>query len=183
LEDIEKILDEIQETLRTLTVELNPPVLYRQGLIAALEWLAVNNFEKYGLKVKLDLQPDAEPEHKELRYILFDAVRELLLNIVKHADTRQAEIKLALDRKNHIRLVVSDKGRGFLYEQLSHKRTGGMTLGLFNIRQHLNFIGGRMKIQSKTGKGTRIELIVPPVVHPAQNSETTPKRRRDDHKI
>ena len=62
-------------------------MLYEAGLAAALEWLGRHMQETCGLVVEVEADPQAEPESEDLRILLFEAARELLFNVVKHAHT------------------------------------------------------------------------------------------------
>ena len=88
LEIIGKIDDLLEQCLaesRSLTVELSPPILSEGGLKAAIPWLAHRMEEMHGLVVKARVDPEAEPRDESIRVLLFQAARELLLNVVKHA--------------------------------------------------------------------------------------------------
>ena len=85
LKDIHDTLREAAEATRSLTVELSPPVLHDAGLAAALAWLARRMQEKNQFTVELVADSDAEPANEDVRLFLFEAVRELLFNAVKHS--------------------------------------------------------------------------------------------------
>ncbi len=149
----------IDET-RSLTVELYPPVLYELGFAAAMEWLGEQLFREYRLRVTVRVQGSYRSLENELRGMLFQAVRELLLNVVKHARATTAQITIHRD-ENVFRITVEDDGQGFDVALLDapHDESGGF--GLFNIRERLNSIGGSLEIESEVGRGTRAFIIVP----------------------
>jgi PAS domain S-box-containing protein len=150
-------LQESVEVTRTLAVELFPPVLQELGLPAGLKWLATQMREQHGLQVHVhahDPLPNCCTE--ELRDFLFQSARELLLNVVKHAETSRASLDLTA-RGRHLTLAVRDEGAGF---DLNHVRNR-QSFGLFQIRQHLTVLGGTFQVDSAPGRGTRAVLKVP----------------------
>jgi len=147
-------------------VELSPPVLYDLGLPAALHWLARWMLEKHSLIVRVEAE-DADPEADSMRVLLFEAARELLFNVVKHAGVDAASVRL-WQRDGHIHLCVTDEGTGFDVSPDSAPTTG-TGFGLFSIRERLDSLGGGLQIESAPGRGTRVHLNVPiaPTITPA----------------
>ena len=155
-----QLLDESIAESRSLAVELSPPVLYDRGLIAALEWLARDVGAKHNLPVQLALEPDAEPRDEGIRVFLFDAIRELLLNVVKHAQASSARIVLQERGGEQLRAEVSDTGRGFEPALLERPdQPGGF--GLRTIRERLQLLGGRWEVHAAPGQGSEFCLEVP----------------------
>ncbi|NLG48581.1 MAG: response regulator [Chloroflexi bacterium] len=155
---VDEVLAEAIATSRSLTAELSPPVLHDAGLIPALHWLARWVQEKLGLTVEVDAQ-DLRSQTPELtRATLFQATRELLLNVAQHAKVQHAVITVKQLYGDEIELVVADQGVGFdpdaLFESDDHS-------GLFAIQERLQLLGGRMQIESAPGQGTRITLWAP----------------------
>lgn len=156
--EISGLIDEAIQTSRSLTAELCPPILYRGGLVAALEWLVRLMEEKHGLSVEFISHP-AESLPEEIAVMIFRSVRELLFNVVKHAAVKTARMEVK-QQDGCIRLEISDEGAGFDPGRISAgNKTGGM--GLFSIRERLGFLGGRMEIESAPGQGSRFTLITP----------------------
>jgi PAS domain S-box-containing protein len=168
LRQINELLEESLTQSRSLTVELSPPVLYDRGLAGGLEWLARQFEEKHDLRVGFEFDPQAEPADEGTRVFLFQAIRELLLNIVKHAQAPSAHISLARRGEDWLWVEVSDTGPGFDPATLEN-REPGKGFGLFTIRERLELIGGRVKVETAPGRGTKVVLEVPrgQVVSPA----------------
>lgn len=157
LDQVYKFIDQAIQATRQLSHQLSPPIL-QEGLLPALEWARRWFKEKNGIDLHLHLDPEAEPQALELRYLMFTACRELLLNIVKHAGVEKAD--LYLDRKNGtIRLTVEDQGRGFDPGTIESTQSNGF--GLLNIRERITAISGEMTIDSRAEKGTRIIVTIP----------------------
>jgi signal transduction histidine kinase len=160
IDEIRTLLEETVQDTRSLTFELSPPVLYELGFESAVEWLIEQFQEQY--KILIDLINDSQfkPLVDDIRILLFKAVRELLINIVKHAKARNTKVFLKKEGDN-IRIEVEDDGVGFDTSGFRSKvsKTGGF--GLFNVRERLEYLGGHLEVESKPGHGTRITLIAP----------------------
>jgi PAS domain S-box-containing protein len=153
---------EAVEAARTLSVNLFPPVLHVGGLPAALSWLAKRTQEHYGVVVNVIADPQANPDASDVRILLFEAVRELLFNAVKHSGIDQVEVQLAVGPDDNIHIQVSDDGVGFDPSATLHDRNQPQAgLGLFSIRERLGLLGGRLDIQSAPGRGSRFTLTLP----------------------
>ncbi len=174
---VDSILEEAVQASRDLTMDLSPPVLHESGLVAGLHWLAARMQEKHRLAVQLRTDGSAEPRLEETRMLLFECVRELLFNIVKHAGVSEAEIALTRAPGGEIQLVVADRGRGADPDVLDGRGSSPATFGLFSIQERIAYIGGRMGIETAPGRGTRITLLVPEGPVPAVAPAETPDAR------
>jgi len=139
----------IQETLsllgtaldasRSLTTTLYPPVLLNAGLAPALRWLAEWMKDKHGLTVEVTGDdPDKVPP--PLCILLFQAVRELLFNITKHAGVCMASVAMDQPNTTSLRIIVTDHGRGFPKAVLDAPFPA-RGIGLFHLRERLAYVG------------------------------------------
>jgi signal transduction histidine kinase len=158
---MQNMLERSFKLTRSLSVELSPPVLHDHGLAAALEWLAAQARKHHGVNVSVEADPSANPKAIDVRVFLFQAVRELLLNAVKHAAGSPVHIMMKGIGSGKLRVIVSDRGPGFDSARLDQQgiQLGG--LGLFSIRERMASFGGKLQIDSAPGRGTRITLIAP----------------------
>ena len=155
-------LDEAIEAARSLNFELYPPVLQHSGLPAALTWLANWTTNRYKLDVAVTTDARADSTRKDVRTLLFESVRELLFNVVKHAQVDTVALDLALDADDRLCITVADQGIGFDPIALDDRSKGGdVGWGLFSIRERVTLLGGRLDIESAPGKGTRFRLVAP----------------------
>lgn len=161
LEEVEQLLNQALQVTRSTAVDLNPPVLEQQGLAAAIEWLARQMKARHGLEVVASLDPAAEPQTADTRILLFQAIRELLFNVVKHAQTDRAEVHMSISGTDDTRIEVIDRGRGLECACLDPGELASGCFGLFSLRQRLDLIGGRLEIHSRPGQGMRTVLCVP----------------------
>ena len=155
-------LEEAIAAARSLNFELFPPVLQVSGLPAALTWLAGWTNDKYKLEVRVVADRRADSGRKDVRTLLFESVRELLFNAVKHAKANRVTLELALDADDQLCITVSDDGIGFEPKGMDQRSsTGQVGWGLFSIRERLTLLGGRFGIESVPGGGTRVRLVAP----------------------
>jgi CheY-like chemotaxis protein len=175
---IQDLLDECIGVSRSLAVDLYPPILHQAGLIAGLDWLAGWMKEKYGLIVELRSAGKLEPEREDVKVLLFQSVRELLLNVVKHAQVTRAGIEVSRSEAGQLSITVSDQGRGFDASKLG-KGLPGVTagFGLDSIRERLAFLGGCLEVESSPGGGTRCRMIAP-LAKPRTGMESRDPRPR-----
>ena len=157
---IPKLLEEAIETTRSLAVDLNPPVLRSEGLIPALHWLVERMQERHGLTVTLEIPDTLRVPETELRDLLFRVTRELLFNVVKHAGVDTATVRAA-SSPNTCEVEVLDEGQGFDPTLLDNANDTAEHFGLVSARERLDLLGGRLKVTTAPGQGTRIRAQVP----------------------
>jgi PAS domain S-box-containing protein len=169
-------LEEAIAAARSLSVELNPPVLQTSGLPTAFCWLADWSRSKYGLEVTVSADPRADSNRKDVRTLLFGSVRELLFNVVKHANVARVTVDLALGPNDTLCITVTDEGLGFDPRELDERaKANQVGWGLFSIRERLTLLGGRFDVESAPGRGTRFRLIAPrDIAHLPVDAESPP---------
>jgi two-component system CheB/CheR fusion protein len=157
LEKVEALLTQANQSVRSLAFQLCPPVLYELGLVAGLEWLSEEMRNRYNLEVEFEDDGQAKQLDTAVCTILFRAVRELLINVSKHAEVQSASIAAKLC-DDHIEIAVTDGGVGFDAETTRAKSPG---FGILSIRERLFYIGGNSRVESAPGRGTRVLLTAP----------------------
>ena len=151
-------LDEVIEQTRDLTARLSPPLLYDLGLAAALESLGDEMFSPLSIDFILDAAMNCRLLEQELSIMLYHMVKELFINVLKHA--RATAIQCLITREDGFFCVaVHDDGVGFDPSQAITIRK--RSFGLFSIRERLRHWGGQMAINSSAGKGTGIIIRIP----------------------
>lgn len=154
--EISRLLRTVIGMSRNLSHELSPAIFYGNDLAEAVGWLAEHMEADQGLTVQVDAGDEATLESESLAIFLFRATSELLSNVVRHAGIHEARVRLR--RMGHsVGLGVSDRGRGF--DPQEFKDTAGF--GLLGIRERVGLLGGRMKVASAKGRGTRVRIVVP----------------------
>jgi PAS domain S-box-containing protein len=165
LEMIHQADDAINQSLaytRNLVAELSPPVLHEFGLPAALRWLGEQMY-RYQLAVTVrDLSAEDLRLPEAQAVLLFQSVRELLINAAKHAVSKHALVTLE-EHEGCLRITVEDQGVGFDLLAVSPQKGSQISskFGLFSIRERMNALGGRFVLRSVPGEGTSATLILP----------------------
>lgn len=159
IDHIDKLADEAVEATRSFTVELSPPILRDAGLLPAVEWLARWFREKHGLIVHINSESELKIPSDDVRIFLFQSIRELLLNVIKHSGTNQVWIRLHSGEKD-ICVEVIDQGKGFDPDELLMRQTAS-GFGLFHVFERLDLLGGHVKVESEPGQGAHFFLSAP----------------------
>jgi len=162
-----------QETLaetRAAVENLAPLALRDQSLPAALTSLAAGFAEVYGIEVACDARPLRRRPAPEIERGLYQVVREGLNNVVKHAGATRVRIVLR-ERGERLYLLVDDNGRGFERSRASSSVHG---YGLHSMRRRIKLIGGRFRLITAPGKGTRVEISVTSTPSHARGAEDPP---------
>ncbi len=197
---IESLLDEAITESRSLATELSPPVLHDAGLQAGFEWLARKMKRDHGLDVDMFIEAGSEPDNERVRLVLFDCVREMLFNVVKHAETKRAEIVMRMRFEGLLSIMVRDHGKGFECNRDLTQHSPSGSFGLFSIRERLSMLGGLLDIRAAPGHGTELEITVPvttrqeepdghpdgeyeAIKEPAEAMRTVHVMVADDHKM
>ena len=171
MEEIRRLIEESIRYTRTLVFELSPPILYDLGFEPAMEWLGEHMQQQYGLVVAVEDDEKPKPLDNEARVMLFRAVRELLFNVLKHAQANCATVSMCRNGE-HLRVIVEDNGVGFAPDKLGAAPGKIEGFGLFSIRERLNYFGGQMEIESIPGEVTRVILSLP--LQPEKNKQSQP---------
>ncbi len=163
LEQLEEVREHVEQAIqytRSLTFELSPPILYDLGLESALEWLTEQIKEQHGISCDFETDNTPKPVRDEIRIVLFSAVRELLMNVAKHALAKTAKVTIRRVNENII-VHVADNGTGFTVSRMNFYLDENKGFGLFSIRERLRHLGGQMDVRSAKGRGTRVILTAP----------------------
>jgi DNA-binding NarL/FixJ family response regulator/anti-sigma regulatory factor (Ser/Thr protein kinase) len=159
LAETDNALDQSLRYTRSLMAELSPRVLYELGLPPALQWLG-EQMRQHGLTVEVSIERDGLALQEDQAVFIFQCVRELLWNVIKHAQTSNATVTYS-PGSQELTIMVADAGKGF--DPIILQR-GGSTIeqfGLFSVRERLELQGGCFDVASSPGKGTRVTLRLP----------------------
>ena len=161
LNEADDVLTQSLNYTRFLVAELSPQVLYQFGLSAALKWLA-GQMKTHGLTVAVHCEMTRLSLAEETAAMLYQSVRELLFNVVKHACTDEASISLTCHREETVTITVTDRGCGFdPAVMMENDRHHPGRFGLFNVQERIEAVGGRLDLVSGKGEGTSISLTAP----------------------
>jgi len=168
VEAVHALVGEAVRETRALTWELSPPILYQLGLESALEWLGESFEERHGVAFRFEREGETRDLGEERRFLVFSAVRELLLNVVKHAAAGSAVVTLRW-RDAEVEATVSDDGKGL--EAASAPPDERRSFGLFSIQERFDDLGGRVSVRSAPGEGTTVTLVLPYRAEAAEEGE------------
>ena len=157
LQEADQLIDQSLTYTRTVVAELMPPTLRQFGLAAGMRWLG-DRMEQQGLIVHVDVPSVAPPLSEDHTTMLFQCVRELLFNVLKHAGTDRASIAMVEDGQDKLKIIVHDDGVGC--DPVAIRESGGDKFGLFSIRERMEAIDGWMDLESQPGAGTTVTLGV-----------------------
>jgi two-component system CheB/CheR fusion protein len=158
LDEIAQLLEGVVREMRSLTAQLNPPVLEQLGLVAAIEWLSEEMRRTYQLQVLLKDDQALKPLDSITASILFRAVRELLINVARHTKVKVARVTTRISESQLI-VEVIDQGDGFAAPNSSSRASAG--LGLATLRERIIHIGGTFTIGTDAKRGTTATIQVP----------------------
>jgi PAS domain S-box-containing protein len=172
LEEAEQAIAKAIGDTRSLMHDMSPPMLHDLGLPEALAGLAGRMQREHGLNIAVQsrLHSRSQSLREDLRTLLYQAARELLINAVKHGGATQATVALA-EFGGQLQMSVQDNGCGYAADPADLRPNAQRGLGLFSLRERLLLIGGRLEICGCAGGGTLVRLTVPAADEPAASGE------------
>lgn len=175
LKDLSAFIDEAILATRSLTFQLASPILYELGLESALERLAEDMRKRHGLRVDFSGDGRNKPLPTETSVMIFKAVRELLMNAVKHSKASAVKVRVR-SAAGKIAVTVRDNGRGFSPAAAGYgnDRRG---FGLFSIREKVSHLGGAFRLSTRPGAGT-LAVITAPLGKGKKHGKENPDLRR-----
>ncbi|MFQ5649852.1 MAG: sensor histidine kinase [bacterium] len=159
-DQLTQTLRQLMKGTRSLIFDLIPPALYDLGLEAAVESFVVLCQRQYQIDIKIEDDGRNKPVEQDVAVFLYKAIRELILNVAKHARADTATIKLSR-RRNHYRVVVEDNGVGFSSKHSNNHHTYRHGYGLFNIQIQAEHYRGHLEIDRSRPKGGAVMIAVP----------------------
>jgi len=159
MDEVRRLIEQTIRYTRALTFEMSPPILYDLGLEAAIDWLAELMQEQHGIRIEVQTDRSPKPMDDELRILLFQGVRELLVSVVKQA--KASRVGVFIKREGtamRVRVEGDGVGLGLSSDTPLGSRNG---LGLFSIRERLRCLGGDLEEDAEPGPGSGVTLVVP----------------------
>jgi len=153
-------LSQVMNQTRSLTSELSSPILKQLGLEKALEWLAEETYKKYDIRITFEDDRQEKPLDDNMKILLYQAVSELLTNIAKHAQTKNASVSIK-KHNSSVQICVEDNGVGFYHPTDKSFPTMSEGVGLFRLMERLEPLGGQLEIKSQPNRGTKVSLVAP----------------------
>ena len=160
LDQVRGLLGQAMDECRSVMSDLTPALLYELGMIPALQDLAQKLEAKHGARIIVKSDGREIAVSHTLRGMLFESVRELIINALKHAGPCEIRVTVSAG-PGELVLCVADNGKGVSAAAAGApaNRKGGF--GLLNIRQRVEGLGGHLEIASAPGKGTTATIRIP----------------------
>ena len=154
IDQSQEMVQEVQTEMRLMIYELRPVNLKEKDFLIAVADLIKLYRKRYNLEIKSKLAGDEDSIDNKLQFAIYRVLQEALNNIVKHAKAEMVELELLIKRPQGVKLKVKDDGQGF---NPSRDNEG---IGLLTMRERIEKVSGKFKLDSKLGKGTTIIVIV-----------------------
>ena len=156
------VAEKALKQLRTLLFDLRPVILETQGLIAALEMYSERLQETDNLKVLLTIENGFERLSAKAEVAIFAIVQEAINNAKKYAQATHIDLTVqANEKQDTLTVFIKDDGCGFDVKQVKARYEEQGSLGLINMQERAEMIGGTLKIHSEIGRGTKVFLSLP----------------------
>jgi signal transduction histidine kinase len=179
MEAVRGTLNKTIQQIRNLMFELRPVLLTSQGLKPALQHYieSLNETESMNIRLRMDdlrtrLSADTERA-------VFDIVREALSNVKRHAHTQEVWVDFLCDPADRLIVTVKDNGLGFDLNAVQREYPMRGSLGMLNMLERADAVGGDLTLESVPGYGTTVKLTIPLAQKPVEKTDQTPPDNND----
>ena len=176
IEQAQELLSQSIRQTRALMTDISNPVLYELGLRSAVEDLAEQIKDLHGIQVKCSFEGNLSSLSQDLNVMVFQVVKELLQNVIKHSGARGASIRVIEDKKS-IQTIVADDGVGFDVNEKDSPDYIEGGFGLFSIRERVKSFKGNIQLKSKPGIGSEVTVVLPKTARSITAQRKTKKRK------
>ncbi|MBP0588629.1 PAS domain S-box protein [Paraburkholderia sp. LEh10] len=154
-----RMIDSTVASLRRIAADLRPVMLDDLGIVPAIEWLANDFTDRYGIAVERNIAAGDAEFTKDAATALFRIVQEALTNVARHADATAVELALHATSEHYV-LRIADNGRGAEYH--ANANAGGdKSFGLIGVRERAYMLGGAVQIDTAQGEGFALTITFP----------------------
>jgi PAS domain S-box-containing protein len=160
MEDSVHLVENALQQVRTLSLDLRPPMLDDLGLVVALRWHLDQHAQRTGLSIQFEADFVSIHPPQEIAIVCFRIVQEALTNIVRHAYARQVQVELRQDNAA-LHLRVWNDGETFDVNKARARARRGESTGLVGMQERAQMVGGRVDIVSRKGQGTEVHVWLP----------------------
>jgi signal transduction histidine kinase len=161
LSDVCGMVSRVVGDMRSMIFDICSPTLYKFGLETAVSELLDDKFTmRDEINYSFHNDSKAKPLSEDIKIVLFQSIRELVNNIIKHAQAHNVEVDIQR-HENTIRITVNDDGVGFNVEELKLPERSRGGFGLFSIAERLGYLGGSFELQAQPGRGSSFTLQAP----------------------
>lgn len=160
LGSIENLARRTTKEIRQMLYGLRPIILETQGLTAAIEQYIQKLEETDPIKYHLQTQPVEDFLDTDAQGGIFYIIQEAITNARKHAQAHNLWLRMGI-RDDHFVAQIEDDGSGFDVAGIQARYDERGSLGMINLHERTELLGGKIRIESAPGKGTRVTVIVP----------------------
>jgi signal transduction histidine kinase/streptogramin lyase len=154
------LVDRMVQQIRDLSLNLRPPLMDEMGLVGALKGYLETQAERTGLEIVVDGDASVEGLSPETEITAFRVTQEAVTNAIRHAAPRRIAVRVRAEFGG-LEITVSDDGRGFDARAALEGPATGKSLGLLGMQERAKMLGGRIRIDSSPGAGTRVLVHIP----------------------
>jgi PAS domain S-box-containing protein len=176
LQEVRETVVEALMELRRLAQDLRPRILDDMGLVPALEWLADDLPQQYGIDAHVEVDGTLPRFSEEAQLLLFRIAQEALRNVGKHSGATRATVSVRAH--DQLEMTIADNGYGFELPKAVGDLAATGKLGLLGMHERARLLGGTLNIHSEPGKGTTVVVEVPVSGVNGQLAATGPSQRR-----
>lgn len=157
LQGMRRLIDATVASVRRIAADLRPVMLDDLGLVPAIEWLANDFTNRYGIDVERHIETGGLTFTSAGATTLFRIVQEALTNVARHADATRVALRLDIEEGFCV-LRVADNGRGAAPGGPAHE---DKSFGLIGIRERAHMLGGTVTIDTALARGFSITVAFP----------------------
>jgi PAS domain S-box-containing protein len=172
LDDSIAIVDLAVQQVRDMSLDLRPSILDDFGLVSALRWYGERFAERTGVGVQVRLGSELPDLPYPVKNTCYRVAQEALTNVGRHARARQSWIELGREA-DEVALTIRDDGAGFNLAAAQGRAAQGKSLGLVNMQERAELLGGRFEIESSPGQGTTVRVRLPLETEPEAEEEVS----------
>jgi PAS domain S-box-containing protein len=155
----QRLSDDLNREIRTLSYLLHPPLLDEVGLTSALRWYVDGFAERSKIAVELDLPERAPRLPRDLELVVFRVVQESLTNVHRHSGSESAKIYLR-HSEHAVEFEISDRGKGISPEKQRDMTAAKSGVGVRGMQERVRQLGGKLQIVSGVD-GTKVIVSLP----------------------
>lgn len=159
LRDVEDLLQQAVQEVRTVSHLLHPPLLDESGLLSAIQWYAEGFSKRSGVQLELEVGERGQRLGREVETGLFRIVQEALTNVHRHSEAKAVHIRIKSTR-GRLTLSIQDDGKGIPSDALRITPNGSQGVGLASMRERSALLGGTFNVETNS-RGTLIVVSVP----------------------
>lgn len=160
LEDAISVVDDTLQRVRSLSLDLRPSLLDDLGLVSALRWHIDQQAQRAGFSARFISDPITAELDPDVNVAGFRIVQEALTNVVRHAGAQHVTVTLQ-QREEELGISIRDDGAGFHVNKSRKDAVLGTSMGLLDMQERAELVGGQLEIHSTPGRGTEVLVRLP----------------------